>query len=271
MSRLRTGLVGIFCAMLSVVTAQRGVELGGWLGATHYFGDLNTEYDLSSPGPAGGFIYRYNFNERLAVKFSGNAGLIRGDDAKSDNVFEQSRNIHFRSLVLDGSLQFEFNFLPYIHGSGENGVTPYLFAGLSGLRYNPQAQLDNGQWVNLQPLGTEGQPPGEEYLRISYGLNYGFGLKFDLDYAWSINIEFSSRYLYTDYLDDVSTTYPDLVTLGAQRNQMAVGFSDPSVPPQIGIPGRQRGNSKDNDTYSFLSFGLLYYFGRVDCPDIGNY
>ena len=270
MSRIKTGLVGIVCFILgSSIYAQKGVELGGWLGATHYFGDLNTEYDLTSPGPAGGFIYRYNFNERLAVKFSANAGMIQGDDAKSENVFEQSRNLHFRSLILDGSLQLEFNFLPYIHGSGENGVTPYLFAGLSGLRYNPQAQLDNGQWVNLQPLGTEGQPPGEEYLRVSYGINYGFGLKFDLNYVWSINIEFSGRYLYTDYIDDVSTTYPDMTVLAAQRNPMAVELSDPST-PQIGVVGRQRGNSKDNDTYSFLGVGLLYYFGRVDCPDIGN-
>lgn len=270
MSRIKTGLVGIwFLTVVGITTAQKGVELGAWLGATHYFGDLNTEYDLSSPGPAGGLIYRYNFNERLAIKFSGNAGMIRADDAKSDNFFEQSRNLHFRSLILDGSLQLEFNFLPYIHGSGENGVTPYLFAGLSGLRYNPQAQLENGQWVNLQPLGTEGQAPGNEYLRVSYGINYGFGLKFDLNYVWSINIEFSSRYLYTDYLDDVSTVYPDMVALGAQRSPMAVELSDPSD-PQIGIPGRQRGNSRDNDTYSFLGIGLLYYFGRVDCPDIGQ-
>lgn len=261
-------LVLLGLGIISPILAQKGVELGGWLGATYYFGDLNTEYDLSAPGPAGGLIYRYNFNKRLAVKFSGNVGLINADDARSDNFYEQNRNLHFRSLLLDGSLQFEFNFLPYVHGSGDNSVTPYLFGGVSGVKYNPQAKYED-QWVNLQPLGTEGQPQGEEYSKVSYGLNYGFGLKFDLNLNWSINIEISSRYIYTDYLDDVSTTYPNMSVLASQRDQMAVALSDPSVTlPKIGDPGRQRGNSKDNDSYTFIGIGLLRYFGRIDCPDI---
>ena len=268
---VKKGVLGILLILIvHSINAQKGVELGGWIGATYYFGDLNTEYDLSAPGPAGGLIYRYNFNERLALKFSGNAGLINGDDSRSDNFFESSRNLHFRSLILDGSLQFEFNFLPYIHGSGDNSVTPYLFAGLTGFNYNPQAKLD-GVWVNLQPLGTEGQPQGEEYLKYSYGINYGFGLKFDLDLNWSINIEFSARKIYTDYIDDVSTTYPNMTILGAQRDQMAVVLSDPSTTfPKIGEAGRQRGNSKDNDSYNFIGVGILYYFGRILCPDISK-
>ena len=249
---------------------QKGVEIGGWLGTTYYFGDLNTELDLSTPGPGGGIIYRYNFNKRLALKFSGNVGLVNADDANSDNFYEQNRNLHFRSLILDGSLQFEFNFLPYIHGSGDQSVTPYLFAGLSGMNFNPQAKYED-RWVNLQPLGTEGQPQGEEYAKISYGINYGFGLKFDINYNWSINIELSTRYLYTDYLDDVSTTYPNMTVLASQRDAMAVELSDPSnTIPKLGDPGRQRGNSKDNDTYTFIGIGLLYYIGRIDCPAISD-
>ncbi len=261
----------IIALMISSYTyGQKGVELGGWLGATYYFGDLNTEYDLSSPGLAGGLIYRYNFNERLAVKFSGNVGRVNGDDSRSDNYFESQRNLHFRSLILDGSLQFEFNFLPLVHGSGDKSISPYLFAGVSGMNFNPQAQLEN-EWIDLRPLGTEGQLPGEEYSRLSYGLNYGFGLKFDIDYRWSINVEFSARYLYTDYIDDVSTTYPDMIALAAQREPNAILLSDPSTAfPKLGQPGRQRGNSQDTDTYNFIGVGLLYYFGQINCPDISK-
>ena len=35
---------------------------------------------------------------------------------------------------------FEFNFLPYIHGSRDYFFTPYLFAGFSVFSFNPKAE-----------------------------------------------------------------------------------------------------------------------------------
>ena len=69
--------------------AQRGWEIGGWLGASNYFGDLNTSFDVTHPGIAGGVIGRFNFNDRLCWKMSANYGSIGADDADSKNIFEQ--------------------------------------------------------------------------------------------------------------------------------------------------------------------------------------
>jgi len=255
--------------------AQRGWEAGGWAGASYYFGDLNTNYNLSMPGLAGGIIARYNFNNRIALKFSGNAGQVMGDDAVSNNSFERARNLSFRSNIFEGAAQLEFNFLPYTHGSADEFFTPYLFAGFNIFNYNPEAEYQ-GEWVELRPLGTEGQFKGEEYYATSAGLVYGFGFKVDLSYEWSLNFELGARTLFTDYLDDVSTFYPDADELRQLRGDLAVELSDRSIPiegvndGQIGEAGRQRGSNSINDSYALIGIGIVYYFGDLRCPTYGG-
>ena len=253
--------------------AQRGWETGGGIGITYYFGDLNSYNDFSHPGPALTAAARYNFNERLCLKFSSSYGLIYADDKWSSNTFEQSRNLNFKSSIVDLAGQFEFNFLPYIHGSDDMNFSPYLFGGMNFFYFNPKGEL-NEEWHALRPLGTEGQQLGQEYYGIQPGLVYGLGLKFDINYYWSINIELSGRRLFTDYLDDVSTVYPDKSALEGLRGSLAVALSDKSIPsdefPQIGQTGRQRGNSPVNDTYNFITVSALYFFGSLQCPDISQ-
>lgn len=258
--------------------AQEGVEFGGFLGVSHYFGDLNTDFSINDPGLAGGLIGRYNFNERIAVKLVGSVGSVSADDADSNNTFERRRNLNFQSRILDASAQLEFNFLPYVHGSKTEFFTPYLFAGLSVTHFNPQTRVcdsnpttpvsqcnGNTSLVDLRPLGTEGQFQGEEYFTVAGGLAFGAGFKLSLNYEWSINIELSGRRLFTDFVDDVSGVYPDLDDLQNLRGDLAVALSDRSN-PAIGARGSQRGNSKTKDSIGFLTVGVLYYFGDLRCP-----
>ncbi len=257
-----------------VAHSQRGWEAGGWLGVSHYFGDLNTDYAVNDLGFALGAFGRYNFNNRLAFKLGANYGRVSADDADSNNTFERSRNLHFRSDVFEGLGQLEFNFLPYNHGSREEFFSPYLFAGVNFYSYNPMA-LYNDEWIELAPLGTEGQFRGEEYYTFQGGMVYGGGLKISFSYEWSMEFEISSRYLFNDYLDDVSTVYPDFDDLESLRGQLAVNLSDRSVElvPEtleqaVGESGKQRGNSSDNDFYIMFGVSAVYYFGGINCPGV---
>jgi hypothetical protein len=256
---------------LQQAQAQRGWELGAWAGVSHYFGDLNTSFNISHPGAAGGIIGRFNFNDRLCLKMGINYGRLQADDANAQNAFERQRNLSFRSAITDGVMQFEFNFLPFIHGSRTQNFTPYVFGGINVFHFNPKAFYD-GKWVALRGLGTEGQFKGEEYYSVQGGLAYGLGLKWSLSEVWSINLELSSRRLFTDYLDDVSTAYPNMRDLFNARGATAVALSDRSLPNAEGIKlgqaGRQRGNSRTSDMYTFLGIGVLYYFGDLKCPPI---
>ncbi len=267
---MKKTLFTIFLALSGfIASAQMGWEAGGWLGVSHYFGDLNPNFNLTRPGVAGGLIARWNFNDRLCLKFGANYGNISGYDSDSKNSYERARNLSFKSMLMDGTAQFEFNFLPYIHGSRTQFYTPYVFAGFSVFYFNPKAEY-NGQMVELRPLGTEGQFKGEEYYTVQGAFTYGLGFKIDLSYEWSLNFELSARRTFTDYLDDVSTVYPDMDDLESLRGQMAVDLSDRSIigphETPIGQAGRQRGNQNTKDAYIMFGVGLVYYFGDIRCP-----
>lgn len=260
----------LFVISLSfVANAQKGLELGAWLGLGHYYGDLQTELSISDPGLSGGVNLRYNFDERISLKSSFNIGRLSASDEDSQNTFERQRNLSFHSTIFDLTTQIEFNFLSYIHGSKDHFFTPYLLAGVSVFAFNPKTEL-NGQTFNLRDYGTEGQPIGEEYGRFSMAPTIGLGLKWDVNIDWSFNIELSIHSSQTDYLDDVSGLYPDLNLLGTTRGLEAVNLSDRSIGEGIGESGRQRGNSRNNDTYVFFGFSVMRYFGTLPCPRINK-
>jgi len=266
-------IVILLLSSTSLLFAQRGWEAGGGIGVAHYFGDLNTDFDLTQPGPSISGIARYNFNHRLALKFAASYGQIMGDDADSKNIYEQARNLDFKSDLWDAAVQFEFNFMHYEHGSKDAFFSPYLFAGFNAFNFNPTTVYE-GEEIELQPLGTEGQFQGEEYSRIDAGLVYGGGIKVSVNYRWSLNFEISARRLYTDYLDDVSTVYADPDQLEDFRGELAVALADRSIPvagvnpEDVGRPGRQRGDSRASDSYVFSRISVLYYFGDLRCPDV---
>lgn len=255
------------------------VEFGLWGGTAHYFGDLapslDNYYQLFQP--AFGVFNRININPRIAVKTSINAGRIRGNDAWSPNVFQQSRNLSFRSLIIEAGTQLEFNFFKYILDSRSNRFTPYVFIGIAGFYHNPQAEL-NGEWYDLQPLGTEVQQfpdysGRDPYSLFQVAIPYGGGFKFNVSKGFNVALEIGYRGTYTDYLDDVSTTYIDNGVIEAGQNGgVAAALADRSgevVDEPIGIEGTQRGNSQNVDAYIFTGIQISYTFRSLRCPQPG--
>lgn len=251
----------------SQMTLMRGWELGGWVGASNYFGDLNTNWRLNRSKFALGAVARFNFNDRLGFKAGASYGRIEAFDTDSKNIYEQRRNLDFRSVIIDLSTQLEFNFMPYIHGHRDFYYTPYMFIGPSAYYFNPRTQLD-GQWYSLPEMGTEGQFRGEEYNTLQGAIAYGMGFKYDLNYRYSLNVELSMRKVFTDYLDDVSGNYADPRDIEALRGPTAAALADKSTEPKIGLEGRQRGNGKRNDSFGFIGIGFMYYFGQIRCPQM---
>lgn len=250
-------------------TAQKGYELGGWVGMSHYFGDLNTSFRLNKPGLALGINARKNFNNRVSFKSSLNFGRVRAYDSDSDNNFEKNRNLSFRSNIFDWSNVLEFNFFQYEHGHSTHNKTPYIFGGINIFHYNPTAEL-NGERYSLRKYGTEGQLPGGEYGTISGGWILGGGFKFDINKNVSVNIDISAHLLFTDYLDDVSSLYPDKGVLESTRGETAVLLSDRSLIEGLGAAGHQRGDTKGKDSYSFFGISIMRYFGGIECPEISR-
>ncbi len=240
-------------------------EIGIMVGVSNYKGELSPHlFNKDFLNFALGGFYRHNWNRHWSYKLEVNYGKVSGDDAKALTAYERNRNLSFYSDLLEISPLIEFNFFPYETGNSEFPFSPYLFTGLTVFKFNPKTVL-NGQEIELQPLGTEAQDP---YGRVVIALPIGGGLKISLG-AIGVGIEVGARRTYTDYLDDVSTVYPDPAKLLATNGALAVQLSDRSLiptDPANSIPyvaGKQRGNPQDNDWYLFA--GITIY-ARITSP-----
>ncbi len=243
-------------------------EMGLMVGVIGYRGDLNSKmYSTKLLHPAIGLVYRRSYNNYWSFKAAFNFGRVEGDDSRASDGFSKNRNLNFRSNITELTGQYEFNFFAYQTANPATRATPYLLCGLSVFRFNPQA-LYNGDWVNLQPLGTEGQgttSPGAKkpYDRTSYALVYGGGFKWKIGRRWGFVLETAVRRTHTDYLDDVSTTYADPNLIRKEYGKTAAILSDRSISTAPGGDiGRQRGDSSKKDWYVFTGIQITYTLSK---------
>lgn len=234
-------------------------EAGVFLGGSYYIGDLNPYMHFAYTQPALGLLYRRNFDDRLSLRFNLMYGQLKCWDSGFGN---KVRNLSFRSPIYEASTMFEITFLPFKIGDMKKEVfTTYVFGGFGIFRFNPQAEY-NGTWYDLQPLGTEGQNSPyygkEKYSLYSFNIPFGIGFKQNISKKYSINFEIGIRKTFTDYIDDVSTTYVDPSIF---NDNIARELSDRSILDANNKRNNvnlQRGNSKNNDWYVFSGIMLTY-------------
>jgi hypothetical protein len=260
-------------AVITNVSAQRH-ELGLFGGGSYYLGDINPKKQFAQTQYAFGGIYRYNITPHWAMRVNAFYGKVEASDAVIR--FNEKRNLSFRSDITEIALGMELNFFPYITGRKKMRASPFIFAGLGYFRFNPQAFYE-GTWYDLQPLGTEGQGTTTYYDKTPYSLGglaipFGIGAKFSINQNIAVAVEWGLRKTFTDYLDDVSTTFADPLILATENSTISSILSDrtnygPSDEPQSNV-GKQRGNSATKDWYSFAGITITFRIktSKDDCP-----
>ncbi len=256
--RIKLIFIIAFAFSLSTKAQQfkPNTEIGILLGTSYYLGDLNTTH-FNQPLLAAGLIIRKNIDKRFVYKAEVMYLNIKSDERNSEDTIAKNRGLHFKSPIYELSGQVEFNFLPFQPENPLYTWTPYVYTGISIFHFNPKAENKNGEWVDLQELGTEGQgttlfPDRKKYSLVQYAIAMGGGVKIAVNPSFNIILEYGVRKTFTDYLDDVSTTYPgDLLDMTNEANYM----SDPSGTHQL---GEQRGNPDKKDWYSFAGITLSF-------------
>jgi hypothetical protein len=297
---------------------KRYQTLGIAINALNYYGDLAPKpsafsTDISFTRSAIGVAYSHRFGPRYAVIGSFMYGALKGADAESANandlgngIYRYQRNLSFRNRIKELSVVATFdlfeNMATYI---SRVKWTPYGFLGVACFLHNPQAQapatdlhgnpLPNaGKWLNLQDLGTEGQNATllesdvnhgiKSYKKIQAAIPFGIGARFRLNEMLDLSAELGFRYLFTDYIDDVSKNYVDLGVFGNDELAKAMSYrSNEVVDPNLLKPTQtrdgktynllagygqehadnKRGNKNDKDTYMVTTIRLTYILGKT--------
>lgn len=270
----------IFIVVISVsAKAQWLWDYGVSVGVSNYLGDIGgkeqTRRDFvadmklaKTRWNVGGFA-RYKVRPNISAKLAFDYLRIEGDDKLSTNPGRNGRNLNFRNDMLDLGLTGEYFFYTdndlgntYRY---RNGFRAYIFAGVGGYYSNPKANY-NGSWVKLRPLQTE----GVKYSAIGLNIPAGLGFYFTFQKKHRIGYELNYRTTFTDYLDDISTTYKDPSTLSSTESVALSNRTgelgtaiDPSFAKNFGYDSgtgteQKRGDQSHKDSYLTMSLSYSY-------------
>lgn len=263
------------------------------IGATQFLGDLGgrdqvgKDYslvDIDWPSTfVGGMVgYRYRFHPYWATTTSLNVGMLRGNDALTNETVRSARNLHFRSIVVELEQRIECIIvanekfgaryrIPGLKGFKNHNEQIYLFTGVGVNYFEPKAKY-NGSWVKLRPLHTEGQgldpytvypidgtgptkeyTPPKEYLPCTVTIPFGIGLRMGIGRMWRMGIEATYVKTFTDYMDDVHGYYYDPAVLAQEYGADAAYLSNPAVSNSNWFaPGQVRGQPQ-KDAYFYVN------------------
>ena len=235
-------LFSIFSIVLKT-NAQfyKDMSVGLNAGIYIYQGDLTPERygSFRTLKPGFSIFAKKPINHFLAARIHMSFAKLVGDDSRySKPEYRQQRNFYFTSPVKEFSAQLVWN----IRGRNyeDFGIMPYVFsgAGVSLIRVQKDySRMDSTVFgkssdvlAGLAVDNARGTP------RTLLSVPVGIGAEYPISDRFSVNIETSYRFIFTDYLD---------------------GFS-------------QSANPKLKDHYHSTSAGLIYKFGKRDkgigCP-----
>jgi len=294
-------------------------QIGISLNAMNYFGEIaptssfvSTDIKFTRPGVS--IFGSHRFGARYSVEASYSWGTFSSSDftaadpSDTEAVYRYVRNLSFRNRIheLAGTLVADWfeNHATYI---SRVQITPYAFVGFSVFYHDPQARVNQdsglaeaGEWVKLRPLGTEGQLSDtynfKQYSKVQIAIPFGIGARYRLNQVMDISFQFSLRWLFFDYIDDVSGGYVDLGALDSDlaramsdrsqeltsaknnelrdmnrvgqvtRNQTYIGVDGNSYDVFAGYgsdgnPNNIRGNKNNNDLLLYTQIRLSYVIG----------
>lgn len=262
-------------------------DLGGHFGrGTSFLKDYNMKATKLS---FGAYIAAHP-NELIGFRLAINYGQLDGDDAYITpkggyETARHNRNLDFKTNIAEA--YFAAEIYPTVLLEDEptdvtRRLRPYGLIGVGVFHYNPQGSYVDPNtgattWVDLRPLHTEGQgfpeyPNRKEYSLTQLNIPLGVGIKYYFSNAVNLSFELIYRKTFTDYIDDISTTFVDPSTfytnLPAGEAQIADAIYNKSPrrytdPGNYG-PGQKRGDPSQFDAYftAGLKLGIRFNANR---------
>jgi hypothetical protein len=218
-----------FFIFIPVVMSSQTFEIGGFLGAANYIGDVGKTTFIAPKTSVFGGIFKWNRSPRHSFRGTILFGKIEGDDNQSKDPRRKERGYKFENSLNEVTVGLEYTFWEFSMYSGQAAQTPYLFTGLSYLGYNSLIKKNNDLIIKDSNAST---------LAIPMIVGY----KTTLGQNFVLAAEIGARYTFTDNLDGSNPKK-------ASENQDDVSF----------------GNINNNDWYVFTGITLTFTFGRKPC------
>ena len=240
---------------LPLAAAAQNFHFAARLGIANYQGDLQAKtVTFNQAKFLGSLGAMYDLSEHFTARTYFTLTSLKADDKKGTTGMK-ARNLNFQTKLWDIELGAQYNILSL----NDSWWTPYIFAGVGLYHFNPFTKTTDGAKTFLQPLSTEGQgieAGKKEYKLTQFNIPLGIGATYAISEDIRVGLELGYRKLFTDYLDDVSTTYADQGALLAAKGQTAVDLAYRGN--EVGSGGypaakTARGGSNVKDGYYYMA------------------
>lgn len=179
------------CCALRAQEKEYMYEVGGGLGASWAYGDVNRSSVLYDPGLAWNLQFRYNVNLRWAMALDFGSNLLQGDSRDFDNAFPLGQLMTFERHYYQFGFRPEFTFWNYGWGSDyreKRRLAPFLTAGIGF------------GWA-------DGKSSGDSKSNSMLALPLGLGVKWKMAPRWDLQLTGLWSKTLGDGLDGMTDPY----------------------------------------------------------------
>ena len=184
------------------------IEIGGFVGAANYAGDLaEPHYVGAQTRAAAGIFFRHYTTRLVHLRVQASTATLYGDDKYGDRT-HFLRNFKFRNQVYELAGLVEYTPWDHIHYDLSKAQTtlhffPYLFGGASVVVGEPKVE-HYGPAEEFPKYVKEPLPEGGDGLQNYFALPFGMGVQVMIGNRFSLGVEACTRPVFSDTLDGVS-------------------------------------------------------------------
>jgi Domain of unknown function (DUF6089) len=215
----------LFLFFSLIATAQIH-EVGVFVGLSNFVGDVGRTDYIRPNKPAIGILYKWNKSPRHSYRFSYTQTNLRANDMISKEPSRYLRGYNFDNNLKELSLALEFNFFDFNLHKSERKITPYVYSGMSYIRYD-ELYVDSGITY-------------KDNISSAFAIPLSLGVKSNINRFFVLALEVGARFTFTDNLDGSNPKNEDFKSL-------------------------RFGNINNNDVYVFSGLTLTYTFGEKPC------
>jgi hypothetical protein len=224
----------IFFYFFVIALSAQYHEVGAFIGASNYIGDIGTDKYINPNSPALGLTYKWNATDRYSLRAGFTFTKLVENEYRNNDLNRFRRSYKLDNSIQEAMVGIEINFFDFNLHDETLSFTPYIFYGVSYFRYNQFYLTPNGSNspATYNNYGTD--------ENIAFPLIFGF--KINPNPIFVLAFEMGARYTLTDNLD------------GSNPGNE---FED--------IQEYKFGNITNNDWYIFTGLTISFTFGDLPC------
>ncbi len=193
---MRKTIITLLLTCMTSISFSQIHEIGIFVGGSNFIGDIGSTNYILPNEIAGGLVYKYNLNPRIALRGTYTYLPMTGVDIDSDNLFREEREFSFSNDIHEFAAGIEYSFFDYNIRIKEQSFTPYILAEIAAFNYKAPKSVTSTSILLAN--------------KFSVSVPLGIGIKGRISDHLAYALESAVRLTFKDDIDFSTNEIPSL-------------------------------------------------------------